>query len=98
MGRVPKGIYEVQLLTYMKLAGVKLAFLMNFNVTKLKGGIKPLSSDSFVLFVSFVVKRFCTSARVLALDPFSLVVHSKRQRAYKLVDSVIEKFDNCPIG
>jgi hypothetical protein len=30
----------VQLLTYMKLAGVKTGLLMNFNVTKLKSGIK----------------------------------------------------------
>ena len=35
-----KGIHEAQLLTYMKLAGVKTGLLMNFNVTKLKNGIK----------------------------------------------------------
>ena len=35
-----KGIYEAQLLTYMKLAGVKIGLLMNFNVTKLKEGIQ----------------------------------------------------------
>ena len=35
-----KGIHEAQLLTYMKLAGVKIGLLMNFNVTKLKHGIK----------------------------------------------------------
>jgi len=35
-----KGIYEAQLLTYMRLAGVKTGLLMNFNVTKLKSGIK----------------------------------------------------------
>jgi GxxExxY protein len=35
-----KGIHEAQLLTYMKLAGVKIGLLMNFNVTKLKDGIK----------------------------------------------------------
>ena len=35
-----KGIHEAQLLTYMKLAGVKTGLLMNFNVTKLKDGIK----------------------------------------------------------
>jgi hypothetical protein len=34
--------------------------------------------DPFVLFVSFVVKQFCASARVLSLDPFSLVTHLKR--------------------
>jgi len=37
--------------------------------------------SSFVLFVSFVVKQFCASARVLAFDPFSLVTHAKQQRA-----------------
>ncbi len=35
-----KGVHEAQLLTYMKLAGVKTGLLMNFNVTKLKSGIK----------------------------------------------------------
>jgi GxxExxY protein len=34
----PKGL--VQLLTYMKLAGVKTGLLINFNVTKLKDGIE----------------------------------------------------------
>jgi GxxExxY protein len=35
-----KGIHEAQLLTYMKLAGVKTGLLINFNVTKLKLGIR----------------------------------------------------------
>ena len=35
-----KGIHEAQLLTYMKLAGVKTGLLINFNKTKLKDGIK----------------------------------------------------------
>ena len=35
-----KGIHEAQLLTYMKLAGVKTGLLINFNVTMLKTGIK----------------------------------------------------------
>jgi len=35
-----KGIHESQLLTYMKLAGIKTGLLMNFNVAKLKDGIK----------------------------------------------------------
>ena len=35
-----KGIHEAQILTYMKLAGIKTGLLMNFNVTKLKNGIK----------------------------------------------------------
>jgi GxxExxY protein len=34
------GIHEAQLLTYMKLSQIKLGLLMNFNVTKLKEGIK----------------------------------------------------------
>ena len=33
-------IHEAQLLTYMKLADVKIGLLINFNVTKLKDGIK----------------------------------------------------------
>jgi len=32
-----KGIHEAQLLTYMKLAGVKTGLLMNFNITS--GGV-----------------------------------------------------------
>lgn len=35
-----KRVYEAQLLTYMKLAGIKTGLLINFNVTKLKDGIK----------------------------------------------------------
>ncbi len=38
------GIHEAQLLTYMKLAGIKQGFLINFNVRRLKYGLK-----SFVL-------------------------------------------------
>jgi len=34
------GIHEAQLLTYMKLSGAKTGLLINFNVTKLKDGIK----------------------------------------------------------
>jgi GxxExxY protein len=35
-----KGIHEAQLLSYMKLAGLKIGLLMNFKLTKLKDGIK----------------------------------------------------------
>jgi GxxExxY protein len=35
-----KGIHEAQLITYMKLAGVNPVLLINFNITKLKNGIK----------------------------------------------------------
>ena len=35
-----KGIHEAQLLTYMKLAGIETGLLINFNVTRLKDGIK----------------------------------------------------------
>lgn len=37
-------IYEAQLLTYMKLAGIRQGFLINFNVARLRDGLK-----SFVL-------------------------------------------------
>jgi len=37
-----KGIHEAQLMSYMKLAGAKTGLLINFNVTKLKSGIKRL--------------------------------------------------------
>ena len=39
-----KAIHEAQLLTYMKLADIKHCFLINFNVTLLKQGLK-----SFIL-------------------------------------------------
>ena len=35
-----KGIHEAQLLTYMKLSGIKQGFLINFNVHRLKDGLK----------------------------------------------------------
>ena len=34
------GIHQAQLLTYMKLAGIKTGLLINFNVQQLKSGIK----------------------------------------------------------
>lgn len=35
-------IYEAQLLTYLKLTGLRLGFLINFNVVRLKNGIKRM--------------------------------------------------------
>ncbi len=35
-------IHEAQLLTYMKLAGVRIGLLMNFNVRVLKDGLKRM--------------------------------------------------------
>lgn len=35
-------IHEAQLLTYMKLAGVSLGLLLNFNVTVLRDGLKRM--------------------------------------------------------
>ena len=35
-------LYEAQLLTYMKLTGIRLGFLINFNVARLKNGIKRM--------------------------------------------------------
>jgi GxxExxY protein len=35
-----KSIHKAQLLTYMKLAGIKQGFLINFNVRLLKDGLK----------------------------------------------------------
>ncbi len=35
-------LYEAQLLTYMKLTGIRLGFLINFNVAHLKNGIKRM--------------------------------------------------------
>ena len=36
-------IHEAQLLTYLKLAGLKLGLLLNFNVPQLRKGIKRLA-------------------------------------------------------
>ncbi len=33
-------VYEVQLLTYLKLSGTKIGLLINFNVVRLKDGIR----------------------------------------------------------
>lgn len=38
------GIHQAQLLTYMKLSGIKQGFLINFNAERLKDGL-----HSFVL-------------------------------------------------
>ena len=36
------GIHQAQLLTYMKLSGIKIGLLINFNVSRLKAGISRL--------------------------------------------------------
>jgi len=38
-------IHHAQLLTYLKLSGVHLGFLLNFNVSRLKNGITRLVHD-----------------------------------------------------
>ena len=35
-------LYEAQLLTYLKITGCRLGYLINFNVTHLKDGIKRM--------------------------------------------------------
>ncbi len=35
-------LYEAQLLTYLKLTGIRLGYLINFNVPHLKSGIKRI--------------------------------------------------------
>ena len=35
-----KPIHEVQLVTYMKLLGIHMGFLLNFNVPYLKDGVR----------------------------------------------------------
>jgi len=35
-------IHLAQVLTYLKLGGYKLGFLMNFNVTRIKDGIRRI--------------------------------------------------------
>ena len=39
-----KRIYDAQLLTYLKLTGIKVGLLINFNVPVLKDGIKRISN------------------------------------------------------
>jgi len=38
-------IHMAQVLSYLKLSGLKLAFLMNFNVKSIKDGIKRLANN-----------------------------------------------------
>jgi hypothetical protein len=52
-----RGLHEAQWLTYMKLAGIKTGLLINFNVPRIKDGIKRFVLYPFVLFVSFVVQE-----------------------------------------
>ncbi|HEY2981371.1 MAG TPA: GxxExxY protein [Anaerolineales bacterium] len=35
-------VYEAQLMTYLRLSGIRLGFLINFNVAHLKDGIKRM--------------------------------------------------------
>jgi GxxExxY protein len=41
-------VHEVQLLTYMKLADIKLGYLINFNVPLIKHGIKRKVNRYFI--------------------------------------------------
>ena len=38
-------VHTAQLLTYLKLSGCKLGFLLNFNVSKMKDGIKRIVNE-----------------------------------------------------
>ena len=38
-------VHEAQLLTYLKLSGLKLGLLLNFNTRYLKNGIRTLAND-----------------------------------------------------
>ena len=38
-------IHEAQLLTYLKLTNIKLGFLLNWNVTLMKDGIKRMVNN-----------------------------------------------------
>ncbi|WP_421917918.1 GxxExxY protein [Marinifilum sp.] len=42
-------VHEVQLVTYMKLADIRLGFLINFNVPLLKQGIKRKVNNYFLI-------------------------------------------------
>ena len=35
-------VFKAQLLTYLKLTGIRLGFLLNFNVTLIKNGIERI--------------------------------------------------------
>jgi GxxExxY protein len=51
-------VHEAQILTYLKLSGMRLGLLINFNESLLKNGIKALCLGFiFVIFVFFVVNR-----------------------------------------
>jgi len=45
-------VHEAQALTYLKLAGLRVAFLVNFNVTTLKHGLRRLTRKSNPPFLS----------------------------------------------
>ena len=44
-------VHQAQLMTYMKLANAKTGFLINFNLTLLKNGLKRIVLCPFVIFV-----------------------------------------------
>ena len=61
-----QGIHDAQLLTCMKLSGIKQGFLINFNVRRLKRGLKRFVLCPFMLFMSFMVRKTCGCASVAA--------------------------------
>jgi GxxExxY protein len=40
---IMNAVYEAQLMTYLRLSGVRLGFLINFDVPHLKDGIKRMA-------------------------------------------------------
>jgi len=40
-------VHEAQIITYLKLSGIKLGFLINFNITLMKKGLNRFVNDYF---------------------------------------------------
>src|SRR5204862_4665172 len=73
-------IHQAQILTSMRRTKVPLGLLINFNLAKLRNGIKRFVLCSFVLFVSSVVVRPVPSkARLRVAQPIRF-----SRRAYAL--------------
>jgi len=57
-------VHRAQLLTYMKLSGIGIGLLMNFNVELFKNRFKTICTlNTFVFFVSFVVNSISLDSR-----------------------------------
>ena len=63
-------VFEAQLLTYLKLANIRLGYFINFNVPHLRDGFKRMVCLTFVSVVSVVVEKMTPKRKTTKTSAF----------------------------